>query len=653
MARLGIVSSTLITASLVATSAFSGPVTQTPTRPLTDPASITSDSVPGAAPVPIADLYFVRGGRDATWTADGKAIVFSTNITGRYNLWTVPAEGGFPLQLTQSDDRQSGIAITPDGRVIFQSDRAGAEIYDLYAVPLAGGETVNLTHTPDVDEQGAVVSKDGRWVAYESRLKERPQIDIAVMDLATGAPRLMTSEPAPDRPWIVAGMTEDGRTLIANRSDSNDIKSAVYAIDMASGQQIALTPDGDANNVASAVSPDGRKVALTTVTADGVKRAAILDVASRKVTLLKPDVWEQSSGVFSPDGGSLIFSSNIDGRTRLYRYDVKAGASAELPMPEGWNELASANTTSFSPDGTKLLLAHQSSNTPFDYWVFDLSTGQAKPITRLGLASIAPQRLPEAKVVHYKSADGTVISALLWVPFNLKRDGTAPAVVFPHGGPTDQRVDTFSPYPIALASRGYLVIAPNPRGSTGYGKAFEDANHDDLGGGDLDDEVAGVKFLIATGYVDPKRVGIMGGSYGGYMTLMAVAKTPDIWAAAVEQYGVIDWATMYRTSAPWLQQYLRGLIRNPDKNAEVYRKSSPMTYIDQEKAPLLVLQGDNDIRVPRGQAEQVIAKLKANGRIVDAHFYPNEGHGFVKRENQIDALQRTIDWFDKYLQPKR
>ena len=236
-------------------------------------------------------------------------------------------------------------------------------------------------------------------------------------------------------------------------------------------------------------------------------------------------------------------------------------------------------------------------------------------------------------------------------PRALKRDGSAPAVVLPHGGPTGQTLDSFNRTAVALASRGYVAIAPNPRGSTGYGHAFEVANRRDLGGGDLEDELGAVKFLLATGYVDPKRVGITGGSYGGYMTLMATAKAPQVWAAAVEEYGILDWAQMYRTEAPTLQQYQIGLIGDPDHDPAVYRATSPLTYVHALKAPMLILQGDNDIRVPKSQAVALAATLKADGRTVDAHYYPNEGHGFAKRENQIDALQRTIAWFDRYLKP--
>jgi dipeptidyl aminopeptidase/acylaminoacyl peptidase len=158
--------------------------------------------------------------------------------------------------------------------------------------------------------------------------------------------------------------------------------------------------------------------------------------------------------------------------------------------------------------------------------------------------------------------------------------------------------------------------------------------------------------LKATGFVDSKKIGIYGGSYGGFMTLIAIGKTPDIWGAAVDQYGIISWLTMLKSSDPSLNEYLKGLLGDPEKNRKVYEDDSPITYIRSEKAPLLVLQGENDPRVPKEEAQQVVDILKKEGRIVDVHYYPNEGHGFVKRENQIDSIRRTIAWFDQYLMGK-
>jgi dipeptidyl aminopeptidase/acylaminoacyl peptidase len=358
--------------------------------------------------------------------------------------------------------------------------------------------------------------------------------------------------------------------------------------------------------------------------------------------------WEASSGSFSPDGKLATWTLNADGLTTTYLYDIAHGKSEAVSMPEGLT-FPDGTPTAFSPDGRSLLISHQSSQRPSDLWVYNLHERQPHQLTYSAVAGLDSADLPPAQLVHYKSFDGKMISAFLWVPFNLKRDGSNPAVVLPHGGPTGQTVDYFDSTPAALASRGYICIAPNVRGSTGYGIEFQKANYKDLGGGDLQDEVYATKFLIDTGYVSPKKIGITGGSYGGFMTLMAIGKTPDIWAAAVEEYGIINWYTMLQHEDPFLKQYEATLLGDPEKDRAAYEAASPIKYIREEKAPLLVLQGTNDIRVPREEAEQVVEILKTQGRTVEAVYYEAEGHGFSKRENQIDSLRRTVDWFNKYV----
>lgn len=632
---------------------FAAPIVEgVPPRPLTDPKSIVSHALPGAAPVPIADLFFTRGGiDDGIWVPHANTVVITTNLTGRFNLWTVPANGGFPFQLTQSDDRQFGLTASPNGKwVAFQSDHGGNQVYDLYATPASGGAVVDLTNTPDVDEEDAVFSPDGSTLAFTRRPEAEPAINIALMDFATRQVRQLTHEPTKDHTWSIAAFTHDGRAILANRSNAAGTESEVWMIDVASGAQTRLTPP-QKDNLATDISPDGRYVALRTETPAGVHQAALLDLHDNSIHLLDPDAWPQGTAFFSPDGRLLLFNRNVDGRTALYKYDLASGKSELLPLPEGVNDQESDDQTPFSPTDSRFIAGHQSSNTPFDYWIVDARSGTAAQLTRLGLASIDHARLPRAEIVHYKSFDGTVISALLWVPFNLARDGNAPAIVLPHGGPSNQTVDYWSPNrtAVALASRGFVVIAPNVRGSTGYGRTFEQANHMDLGGGDLKDEIAARQFLIDTGYVDPKRVGITGGSYGGFMTLMAIGKTPSLWAAGVDAYGVIDWSTLWHTSDLPDRQYLESYLGDPIKNKAAYVASSPITYIRDAKAPLLVLQGENDTTVTKDQAEKVLTVLKSRGRTVEAHFYPGEGHGFFKREDQIDALARTVAWFEKYL----
>jgi dipeptidyl aminopeptidase/acylaminoacyl peptidase len=619
-----------------------------PPRELTDPKSVVSQALAGAVPVPLADLFFVRGGGAGVWVPHTDAIVISTNITGRFNLWTVPTSCGFPLQLTQSDDAQIGLAASPDGKwIVFQSDHAGDEIYDLYATPAAGGAVIDLTNTPDVDEEEALFSPDGSLLAFTRRPKTESSGNIAVMDFATHRVRLLTHEAVKDHTWSVAAFSHDGKSILADRADATSAETEAWMIDVTSGAQTRLTPPHKHNTPAD-ISPDGHYVALTTETASGVRQAALLDLRDKSLRVLKPDVWGQRSEGFSPNGRMLLFKSYVDGRTTFTAYDVASGKSEPLPLPDGFNEEAS-DQSGFSWDGARILFARQASNTPFDFWIVDARTGAARQVTRLGLASIDPARLPKAEIVHYQSFDGTVISAFLWIPFNLARDGKAPGVVLPHGGPSEQYFERFDRTAVALASRGFVVIAPNVRGSTGYGHAFEKANYKDLGGGDLKDEIAALHFMVDTGYVDPKRIGITGGSYGGFMTLMAIAKTPNLWAAGVDEYGVIDWQELLLHTDLPDRQYEMSFLGDPVKDKAVYAASSPLTYMKNATAPLLVLQGDNDTTVTKDQAEKVVDVLKSNGRTVDAHFYPGEGHGFSKREDQIDALERTVAWMEKYL----
>ncbi|MGH9641127.1 MAG: S9 family peptidase [Terriglobales bacterium] len=620
------------------------------TREITDPKTISSASAQGAVPVPIDDLFFTRSIGGASWSPDGKQIVFTSNFTGRNNLWKVNAEGGWPLQLSQSDDRQGSSTWSPDGKwIVFQSDKGGGEIYDLYAIPSDGGEVVNLTNTPEISETRPEWSPDGKLLAINYKPKTASATDIAILDWNTHAVRNLTQEKTPDHEWNVAIWSADGRFIYGTRFNAGFTDSDVYRLDVASGAQENLTKhEGDRRTEVSAVSPDGRTLLVTSDKPGGYPNVALIDVASKKMTWVTDLKWEASAGNFSPDGKKFIYEVNEDGRTDTYLAETATLKGTKLNVPSGLNSFA-GNPTTFAPDGKRLLLNHQSSTQPNDLWVYDITKGEPRRLSFSAIASLTAAKIPPSHLVHYRSFDGKIISAFAWLPFNLKRDGTNPAIVLPHGGPTGQTTDYFNRTVIALVTRGYICIAPNVRGSTGYGIDFQKANFQDLGGGDLQDEVYAAKFVEATGYVNPKKIGITGGSYGGYMTLMAIGKTPDIWAAAVEEYGIINWLTMMQHEDPFLQQYERSLLGDPEKDRKIYEADSPLAYIKDDKAPLLVLQGDNDIRVPKEEAEQVVKILQYAGKTVDAHYYPNEGHGFVKRENQVDAIRRTIEWFDKYL----
>jgi dipeptidyl aminopeptidase/acylaminoacyl peptidase len=620
----------------------------TPTRPVTDPKSIVSPADPQAAPVPIDDLVFSRGALDAAWSADGRQLFVSTNLTGRYNIWRMDADGSWPIQLTQSDDNQSGFAVSPDGRTLYYTqDKGGNEQYDVYALPTTGGAVRNLTNTPDIRESGPLIAPDGRAIAMSTKRSNEGQNNLAVFDVATGTTRQLTHEADPQWNWSAVAWTDGGRSLIANRGFTDGSVGEVWKVDTATGKAAKLLGKPGVVYTASDATSDGSAIALTTNEATKQLHAAVFVPATGAIRTLRPTPWEQSSGAISPDGRSMVVQTSTDGRQSLELADLATLAEHPLAMPAGVNN--TTGTQPFTPDSRRLLVLHSGADTPGEIQSFDVSAGQMTPLTHLAMASLTPEHLPKSRIVTFRSYDGTLVSAVVTMPFNLKRDGGNPAVVMPHGGPTGQTNDGFSRYATALASRGYVVIQPNPRGSTGYGLAFQKANYQDLGGGDLKDELAAKQFLVDSGYVDAKRVGVAGGSYGGFMTLMAIGRAPDAFAAAVDLFGIIDWRTMWQHEDALLQAYQKSLLGSPDQFPKVYDATSPLTYINAVKAPLLVQQGENDIRVPAGQAKQVVEALKAKGKIVDAVYYPEEGHGFYKREHQQDSLQRMVDWFDKYL----
>lgn len=619
-----------------------------PDRPLTDPASVMSPVDPAAAPVPLEDLFASAQARGAVWSQDGRSIIYASTEGGSLNLWRQPVTGAAE-RISDFAGPKGALRLAPDGRrLAFQADIGGRAVHDLYLVGLESGSVPeNLTNTADVSETYPLFSASGRWLAFSARDVSGSSDNLVLMDLQSGQTRQLTDETVSGVHWVPVAFTGDGGSLVANRYDYSMEFSEVHEVAIDTGEVSQLTPTG-AYASASGVSPDGTRVPIALETGDGLRQAALLDRGTGATQLLDPSDWEQKTTGFSPDGRWLLYATNENGRQVVQLHEVASGDNRRLDLPSGVNAAAGylATLPEFSPDGRYILFPHSAGSTPTDYWVHDMQQDRAHRVT--GLSALQDHGLPEVSVVNYPSADGTVISAVMWMPHNLVRDARAPAVLIAHGGPTGQTMDQFHQVAVALASRGYLVLAPNFRGSTGYGQEFVKANQMDLGGGDLDDMVAGAEFLVRTGYVDGEKIGIYGGSYGGFMTLMALART-DVFAAGVDMFGIVNWRTMWERGALDHQRYQAGLIGEPDTHPEVYDRTSPLTWLEGLTAPLLVLQGENDPLVPAHESRQVVEYMEERGRPVEAKFYEEEGHGFVQPDNQRDSLRRVVDWFERHL----
>jgi len=624
-------------------------------KAITDPKQVASKPNAQVEPrsLTIEKLYMTRQIGRPTWSPDGKSIGFISNMSGRNNLWVVPAEGGFPVQLTVSDQRQASPAWSPDGKwIAYQSDYDGDEQWDIFLVSPKTGRVVNLTNTREIAELNPTWSPDSRYLAYEVKPKTSAAYEIDVYDMILREVKHITTGTPQDKGNVNPIWSKDGKYIVYTQEQAKGTDSNIFIADVATGKSTLLTPhDGEQRFTANDISPDGKHVLLTSNAENGYDNVGLLDIATKKITWITQDKWEIRGGEFSPDSKHVTFTANVDGNEDIYLHDLATGKTKQLEIPKGVNSPA-GGPSAFSADGSRLLYYHNGPTAPNDLWIYTVATGKSQQITHSLLGGLRSEDMVEPYLVHYPSRDGKwTISALLYVPYNMARNGQNAAIVYIHGGPTAQTMNSFNRFIQFAANQGYMVLAPNYRGSTGYGKEFQQANLFDMGGGDLQDVLAGVDWIKQTGHLDPKKIAVMGGSYGGYLSMMAVTKAPDLWAAGVPIVPFVNWFTEIANEDPVLQQSDLATMGDPAKNKALYEERSPINFIDQIKAPLLLLAGGHDPRCPEEETEQVVAAIKKRGGKVEAKVYDNEGHGFARVENQIDAYKRVGDFLLAHVVP--
>ena len=598
------------------------------------------------AGLPTVDFFW--GGIDLS--PDGKEVAFAWNQSGAYELYAAPLAGDRIIQLTEAATRSVSPRWSPDGsEIAFLRDEQGTERFGIWTVDRDGAHERRVIGDAGVTYRDIDWSPDGRSVVCVANIGGS-RFSVQRIDIASGARSPLTDgtfedarpRSSPDGAWV----------LFESRRTGSRVDADLFVLPAAGGAAVRLETrgGGSGDSANGRWSPDGRTIAFTSNTR-GRREIALIDwdgAAGSGLRYLTEDPFDEMDPFWRPDGRGVIYLQDKDAARAVHRVFAVSHVTTPVMDLPGMYESAQVG-----PDNETILATFSSSRRPTDVWVREGDQITSRALTDSLGDRVDPRVLVEPIHVRYPSADGRQIPALLFIPHAEAIRGTAlpSAVLYVHGGPTAQHYRSWDPMPQLLANRGLVVLAPNVRGSTGYGRAFQEANRRDWGGADLADVVSGADWLAAEGIADAKRVGITGGSYGGYLTLLALAKHPDRFIAGVSNVGVVSWSTLVETTRDDLRQYLIRELGDPVTDAALYRDRSPITHASGIRAALLVLQGANDPRVPRGEALQIVEAVRRAGAPHQFHEYADEGHGFSKTTNRIDALERTVDWLSTHLTP--
>jgi dipeptidyl aminopeptidase/acylaminoacyl peptidase len=601
---------------------------------------------------PLFEQFFAvrRFSSVLAFTADSANLLFSSNISGQFNLWSVPVEGGWPDQLTTfTDETVRGAGVSPtDGRIVLCADHDGDEFHQLYLIDSGRDWPEKITDEPQVQHYvgSEAWSPDGTKFAYASNARTPTDMETWVRDLETGESRAvfgkeMFSFPGPWSP--------DGTKLLAIEFRNNS-DASVHLVDVEAGTSRELTPhDDDGLFFPGAWAPDGSGFYLVTDEGSEFRGLAFYDLATDRYEWVEEPTQDVEDLKVSHDGRLLAWLVNDDGHARLRLRDLETGRDLPAPqLPDGARPHLTGDEPplALSPDGSRAALILSTPRRPPEAWVVDVESGAARPLTDSRVGGLREDDLVDVELISFPSYDGRDIPAWLYRP---PVDGRVPVVVSIHGGPEAQERPVYQPLYQYLLSRGIAVLATNIRGSTGYGKSYQRLIQRDWGGGDLQDWDHAVRWLREQDWVDADRLGVCGGSYGGFAVLTCVTRLPDYWAAAVDIFGPSNLVTFAKAVPPTWKRFIARFVGDPETEAEFLMERSPITYVENVKTPLLVIQGATDPRVVKGESDQMVEKLKSLGREVEYVVFDDEGHGFTKRTNELKAYGLTAEWLERHL----
>ncbi len=586
----------------------------------------------------------------ASFSRDEKAIAFVTDATGVFNIWTVPVEGGEPKQLTFENENSIGGAwFSPNtDEIVYMQDVGGNELYHIYIMPASGGKAVDIIADPQVRAVFLGWSHDGNSFLYQTNSRDRRYMDVYSYDMKNRSSKMIFK----NKKGLQFACASGDMNLIALVKTITSTDSDIYLYNVKKKRLANLTSHhGEIVFAPSTFSPDGKFLYYRTDEGSEFTYLKRMNLKNYQTEDVARDNWDIIYAGFSHNGRYFYYASNEDGSTKITVLNTVTDVPIELPnIPQG--ELSSIG---FSRSEKFMTYYFRGDTRPRDLYLMGLKSGESSKLTNSVPEYLDTKDLVESKLVRYKSFDGLEIPAYLYTPHNIRKGEKLPALVWVHGGPGGQSRKGYDGLKQYFVNHGYVLLVVNNRGSSGYGKSFYTADDHKHGAEPLWDCVWGKKYLTTLPYVDSTRVGIIGGSYGGYMVLAALTFQPEVFAAGVDLFGIANWINVLNKIPPWWEAFRESLIKEigSPKTEEAYLKSiSPLFHADEITKPLLVLQGANDPRVPEEESEQIVEAVKSKGGVAKLIIFPDEGHGFRKLENRIKGYTAAKEFLDKYLKNK-
>ncbi len=621
----------------------------------TAPAALVADE-PAAAPAEFRTYsaaefyetvrYLIAAGSGRCFSPDGQSILISSDATGIMNAYALGISGE-KIALTDSTvESVFAVSYFPsDDRVLVRADGGGNELFHVF-VRDTDGTLTDLTPGERTRASFQGWNADGQTFYIATNERDPASDDLYAYSAADYSRQLIFENDGRE----LGAVSPDGRllALLENVSNTN---TKIYLVDLASGTQDRKLITEHQGNVAHSVyrfTPDSRALVYGTNEFGEFAQAWTYDVTRGERAPFVTADWDVQLVTFSPSGRYRVSGINADGVTRMTLLDTQTGAPVTLSgLPDG--ELAQV---CFNEAENRLAFGVNSDTSPLNVFTADLASGNAVRLTDALSPAIAEESLVSARIVRYQSFDGLEIPSIFYVPKQASADNPVPALVWVHGGPGGQSRKGYSPIFQFLANNGYAILAANNRGSSGYGKTFYHMDDRRHGEEDLQDIVWGRKYLESLDFIDGSRIGVMGGSYGGFMVAAALAFEPEAFDVGINIFGVTNWVRTLESIPAWWGSFRDALydeMGDPATDAERHRAISPLFHAHNIVRPMLVVQGANDPRVLQVESDELVAAIRENGVPVEYLLFPDEGHGFVKKENQITAAEAYLNFLETYM----